>query len=103
MTKIPSVEEKVEAFTKTIKGEFPCQMIGGVAHYDILLLKEELKASLTADRTALLTELRESKLLEEKEHKKGNDDCSWCEIYGHNTLARAIKAHIDNLINPPSV
>jgi len=53
--------------------------------------------------TALLTELRDSGLLEEKEHESHKDDRSWCEICGHNTLARAIKAYINNLINHPSV
>ena len=98
MTKIPSVEEKVEAFTKTIKGEFPCQMIGGVAHYDILLLKEELKASLTADRTVLLTELRE-----EIEGMKSvftlGDATIECDC-DYNIALSDVTAHLDELINP---
>jgi hypothetical protein len=61
--------------------------------------------ALTADRLALLTELRDCELLEEKEEHQ-----DWCKLTGeleysscgcwkdHNTLARAIKAHLDELI-----
>ena len=61
-------------------------------------------------RTALLTELRDSGLLEEKKEHQ-----DWCKLAGeleysscgcwkdHNTLAKAIKAHINNLINPTIV
>lgn len=59
------------------------------------------------DRTALLTELRDSELLEDE---KDCGNCNDCESMmscprkeSHNTLARAIKAHINNLINLTSV
>ena len=107
MTKTPSVEERVEEFTETLKGEFPCQMFGGVPHYDILLLTEELKASFTAQRLTLLTELRDSVLLEEKNVEVQSDgEYHFSEnqkVEAHNTLARAIKAHLDELINPTNV
>jgi len=73
----------------------------------ILYKDAEKIFALTAARTALLTELRDSGLLEEE---KDCEDCNDCESMmscprkeSHNTLARAIKAHINNLINPTSV
>jgi len=61
----------------------------------------------SGQRLALLTELRDSGLLEEE---KDCEDCNDCESMmscprkeSHNTLARAIKAHINNLINPTGV
>jgi len=91
MTKTPSVEERVEEFTETLKGEFPCQMFGGVPHYDILLLTEELKASFTADRTALLTELRET--------IQAIDFYGWNE-QTQSKIKEKVQAHLDERINP---
>jgi len=100
MTKIPSVEERVAEVSmyhhELLKGKLSA-----------LFLDKKYAEALTADRTALLTELRDSGLLEEKaEHQ------DWCKLTGeleysscgcwkdHNSLARAIKAHINNLIDP---
>jgi len=55
--------------------------------------------ALTADRTALLTELRDSGLLEEREYNIFKEKFN----AGHNTLARKIKAHLDELINSTNV
>ena len=79
MTKIPSVEELIN---KMQVGE----CITGFQKADLL-------TALTADRTALLTELRDSELLKDLQSYD-----SWGD--GHNTLARDIKAYINNLINP---
>jgi hypothetical protein len=61
-------------------------------------------------KAALLTELRNSGLLEEKEicqhgpTSSCDTDCyNQSEKEGHNTLARAIKAHLDELIKLNSV
>jgi len=100
MTKILSIEERVEEYKDTNyhTGEKPNQNA------------EWVRQALTAQRTALLTELRDSGLLEEKE-----EHLDWCKLTGeleysscgcwkdHNTLARAIKAHLDELIKSNSV
>jgi len=67
------------------------------------LLKDFMRKALTADRLALLTELRACELLDDKRNRAGK--CKMCKerTKGHNTLARAIKAHLDELINPVSV
>ena len=55
----------------------------------------------SGQRLALLTELRDSGLLEEKDMKvaiKHNSDAGAGDVIGHNHLARAIKAHLDELI-----
>jgi len=68
------------------------------------LLKDFMRKALTADRLALLTELRDCELLEEKEDVSIiKNSPQWVKNLGHNTLARAIKAHLDELINPVSV
>ena len=63
--------------------------------------------ALTSDRLALLTELRDSELLEEKEYSDEGDKQSMKyrnhNELGHNTLARAIKAHLDELIKSTSI
>jgi len=104
MTKIPSVEERVAEL-----GLCECEDLSGELQTD------RITQALTADRTALLTELRDSGLLAEKEYvfDEGNKehiefetDLEYLETRGeaheegHNTLARAIKARINNLINP---
>ena len=82
MTNIPSVEERVKEITKAFSAAY------------------ELGAQ--EARTALLTELRNSGLLEEITPLTGGQDRNK-EADGHNDLARAIKAYINNLINPTSV
>ena len=86
MTKIPSVEERVESLQVTSKLETNEQYL------------ERVQKIMQQDRLAILTELRDSGLLEEKEHEPHKDSSSWCAICGHNTLARNIKAHLDELI-----
>ena len=58
--------------------------------------------ALSAERLALLTELRDSELLEEKEYSDEGDKQSMKyrnhNELGHNTLASNIKAHLDELI-----
>jgi len=98
MTKIPSVEEVICEWDKK-------HSIGiNVEQWHDL---RDMLQDLTADRLALLTELRDSGLLEDKlyeqgggyrlgdpthtVYEKGNN-------HGHNTLARNIKAHLDELM-----
>ena len=85
MTKIPSVEELIN---KMQVGE----CITGFQKADLL-------TALTADRLALLTELRDSELLENKKIVIWPQDLDIKERIAHNALARAIKAHLDELIN----
>ena len=98
MTKIPRVAEVVEVIRQRhihLKANNPV----GFVH-----LFADIKKALTADRLALLTELRESGLLEEKaEHQ------DWCKLTeeldysscgcwkDHNTLARDIKEFMSNM------
>ena len=111
MTKIPSVEERVEEFS--IVNDYPVNIGGWILTYTHQLTEKQknwLTQTLTADRLALLTELRDCELLEEKEEHQ-----DWCKLTGeleyascgcwkdHNTLARAIKAHLDELIKSTSV
>jgi len=126
MTKIPSVEEFDEIFSAIMGLETDPEgtsdmylirdehdnVINGI---DLMpereLLKDFMRKTLTADRTALLTELRESGLLEEKPNipvlpargSKPSEYHKAGKVCGHNDLARAIKAHLDELINPTSV
>jgi hypothetical protein len=98
MTKIPSVVEVVEAIRQRhihLKANNPV----GFVH-----LFADIKKALTADRLALLTELRDCELLEEKEEHQ-----DWCKLTGeleysscgcwkdHNTLARAVKEFMSNM------
>jgi len=111
MTKIPSVEERVDEFyfRYVIQPLVGSERLDGVAKEAVSFFRE----ALTADRTALLTELRNSELLEEKDYmfeednKTHNDFESSLEDHetmgeahqeGYDTLARAIKAHLDELI-----
>ena len=92
MTKIPSVDEVVEAIRQRhihLKANNPV----GFVH-----LFADIKKALTADRLALLTELSESGLLEEKEELMPSEYLSGKQ-HGHNTAVRDIKAHLDELIN----
>ena len=83
MTKIPSVEELIN---KMQVGE----CITGFQKADLL-------TALTADRLALLTELRDSGLLEEKKIVIWPQDLDIKERIAHNTLARDIKEFISNM------
>ena len=68
--------------------------------------KEFLTHTLTADRTALLTKLIDSGLLEEKDTSGFENDplhAVKTNYIGHNDLARAIKAHLHELIKSTSV
>ncbi len=91
MTKIPSVEERATMFK-----EFYCECNGSMTSDAIYATTHRI---ITEDRLALLTELRDCGLLEE------DTDQTWGEGFNegiktaHNTLARAIKDHLDELIN----
>ena len=126
MTKIPSVEERMAEFTlfgvhsyieRTDDTELlPIdEFFSGVVENEkgeTVVLSDWLRKTLTADRTALLTELRESGLLEEKdewytvpgsESEHGKITSRDKRIIAHNTLAKAIKAHLDELIKSNSI
>ena len=103
MTKIPSVEEVVDNFGKQfdeLKMKPSKKSMPGLERE---LLKDFMRKAITADRLALLTELRDSGMLEEKEYSDEGDKQSMKyrnhNELGHNTLARNIKAHLDELIN----
>ena len=101
MTKIPSVAERVEIICACRKGSMDDKQFKATVEYN-----------LTADRTALLTELRDGGWLNEKpvsicgfnfKEATVNTESAVKIIYafekrGHNTLAKAIKAYINNLI-----
>ena len=132
MTKIPSVEETAKAIIEKVRyyatsHQYPDNSAKAKAYregvntamamlYIDLTGTPKVKGFLTTyaetQRLALLTELRESGLLDDKlyeqgggyklgdpthtVYEKGNN-------HGHNTLARAIKAHLDELVDPTSV
>jgi len=98
MTKIPSVKERVSKAFQEVMEDVGKYYIVSDSLSDALSdsLSERLTQALTADRTAVLTELRDSELLKDLQSYD-----SWGD--GHNTLARAIKARINNLINPTGV
>lgn len=103
MTKIPSVEERVAELRKIISEKH-----GGLGLCDYMFentIVPFLTQALTADRLALLNELRNSALLEEKEYTQfiSNKHITNEEVDGHNTIAREIKAYVNNLINPGGV
>ena len=104
MTKIPSVEEVVDNFGKQfdeLKMKPSKKSMPGLERE---LLKDFMRKALTAERLALLTEMRESGLLEEKETPSSlQDPAGFCKAIGHNNLARAIKAHLDELIKSNSI
>jgi len=92
MTKIPSVEERVEEFEKLLDENEGITVGEDITPYvyDII----------TADRTALLNELRDCELLEERKKYPPDTFLGHRSEFnsGHNTLARAIKDHLDELI-----
>jgi len=95
MTKIPSVEQEI---LKWMNAYIP-------EGKTIPVFEDLLEQYATEQRTALLTELRDSELLEEKKEHQ-----DWCKLAGeleysscgcwkdHNDLAKAIKVHLDELI-----
>ena len=95
MTKIPSGEERVESLQVTSKLETNEQYL------------ERVQKIMQQDRLALLTELRDSGLLEEK--TKETEGVVHETALGlqnrkaHNTLARDIKTHLDELIKSTSI
>ena len=87
MTKIPSVEIKRES-QDTWEIRYGEKLIGGLFLHDLpRFLNDILTQALTDQRTALLTELREYTA-----NLKG--------VYSAHDVQEAIKAHINNLINP---
>jgi len=103
MTKIPSGEERVESLQVTSKLETNEQYL------------ERVQKIMQQDRLALLTELRDSGLLEEKDVSgeflcdlvyrmppQDGDTVTHTHVdysarKGHNTLARAVKEFISNM------
>jgi len=98
MTKIPSVEEGVEEFNKVFPLPRMLALSGGMG-VQRDMMNDWLTQALTADRTALLTELRDCELLEETGNRAGKYGMCEKSTKAHNTLARAVKAHLDELIN----
>ena len=93
MTNIPSVEALAKDWL--FAGDEP-------GEEDVLVyeeFKEFLTQALTDQRTALLTELRNSELLEEDSEPTWGDGYNDGIKIGHNTVVKAIKAHLDELIN----
>ena len=89
MNKIPTIEETLDEVEK---------------HWDTDRTEatRAIMKYASGQRTALLTELRESELLEERKKYPPDTFLGHRSEFnsGHNTLARAIKAHLDELINP---
>jgi len=141
MTKIPSVEETAKAIIENVRHcatphQHPDNSVEAKAYlegvntamamlYIDLTGTPKVKGFLTTyaetQRLALLTELRDSGLLEEKDVSgeflcdlvyrmppQDGDTVTHTHVdysarKGHNTLARAIKAHLDELIKSTSV
>ena len=91
MTKIPSGEERVESLQVTSKLETNEQYL------------ERVQKIMQQDRLALLTELRDCELLEETGNRAGKYGMCEKSTKAHNTLVRAVKAHLDELIKSTSV
>ena len=92
MTKIPSVEERVESLQVTSKLETNEQYL------------ERVQKIMQQDRLTLLTELRDSGLLKNKPMNvfsfvlQGEELEHYMRYKGHNHAVEAIKAHLDELI-----
>ena len=101
MTKIPSVEKEIEYLRFAMRGGCNCKG----CEDDRANIGEHcvIRQTLTAYRLAILTELRECELLEEKELEGELDINRKRQFRGYNTLARNIKAHLDELIKSNSV
>ena len=95
MTKIPSVEKEIEYLRFAMRGGCNCKG----CEDDRANIGEHcvIRQALTADRLALLTELRDSGLLEEKEDDGGFTEVGLARLEAHNTLARDIKEFMSNL------
>jgi len=97
MTKIPSVEKEI---LKWMNAYIP-------EGKTVPVFEDMLEQYATTQRTALLTELRDCGLLEEKPELPAERNWKRAEeihrLEAHNTLARAIKAHLDELINSTSL
>ena len=129
MTKIPSVEafwkmleanqfvkttnsitDKVEEHPPAIQDMEAIVAIHG--EFDKYAIDDWLAKALTAERTALLTELREWADSRIKPQKHGKDClgeycdrafCNWDDIFHKNKEMELLKARINNLINPDGV
>ena len=125
MTKILSVEERVEEIPTnkcpvcdgdgcTVghdpndpTGQTPIQVQCDFCHAEGKITTLDcVTQALTAARLALLTELRDSELLKNKPMSvfsfvlRGEELEQYMRYKGHNLAVEAIKAHINNLINP---
>ena len=126
MTKIPSVEETEETAKATIEKvrhcatphQHPDNSVEAKAYlegvntamamlYIDLTGTPKVKGFLTTyaetQRLALLTELRDCELLEETGNRAGKYGMCEKSTKAHNTLVRAVKAHLDELIKSTSV
>ena len=85
MTKIPTIEETLDEVEKNWDTD-RTEATRAIMRYA------------SGQRTALLTELRDSEILEEDLEPTWGDGYNDGIKIGHNTLAKAIKAHLDELI-----
>ena len=93
MNKIPTIEETLDEVEKNWDTD-RTEATRAIMRYA------------SGQRLALLTELRESGLLEEKDTSAFDNDPLHpvrTNYAGHNTLAKAIKAHLDELIKSNSI
>jgi len=121
MTNIPSVEERgaemptnkcpvcdgdgctVEHDPNDPTGQTPIQVPCDFCHAEGKITTLDcVTQALTADRIALLTQLRNSEMLEDAYSEKTDAELSIYQKLGHNALARKIKAHLDELIKTTS-
>jgi len=94
-----------------VKGSIDCECNGSMTSNTIYATTHRI---ITEDRLALLTELRDSVLLEERTVKEIYPEANTevadhklaCQVFGkecNNALARKIKAHLDELIKSTSI
>ena len=119
MTKIPSVDELSTELAVTFCREF-CKDTPRIKRESGVVFAQRLRSlaklhftqALTADRTALLTELREWADSRIKPQKHGKDClgeycdrafCNWDDIFHKNKEMELRKARINNLINPSNL
>ena len=101
MTKIPSVEERVaEKFNGS--DIFWKVILKHLTPETIAFIKNDYIETLTADRTALLTELREwaeeiKRCNSSEEHSRRRDHATKS---GYEIALDGLQAHLDELINP---
>jgi len=96
MTNIPSVAEQREEILTWMHAYIP-------RGKTIPVFEDMLEQYAAADRLALLTELRNSEMLEETYVKEADSQFTIDQKLGYNTLARKIKAHLDELIKTNGV